>query len=109
MGRPYRTALGGHVYHVLNRGNGRLRIFHKDGDYEAFERILGEALEHVPGMRLLAYCLLPNHWHPRRLAAPRRCAFRLWPLADADPYAALARALSRRGRRSSVPRPLQVL
>ena len=40
-----------------------MRIFHKDGDYEAFERILGEALEHVPGMRLLAYCLLPNHWH----------------------------------------------
>jgi len=63
MGRPYRTALGGYVYHMLNRGNGRLRIFHKDGDYEAFERILGEALEHVPGMRLLAYCLLPNHWH----------------------------------------------
>jgi putative transposase len=63
MGRPYRTALGGYVYHLLNRGNGRLRIFPKDGDYEAFERILGEALEHVPGLRLLAYCLLPNHWH----------------------------------------------
>ena len=45
-------------------------MFHKDADYEAFERILGEALEHVPGMRLLAYCLMPNHWHlvlwPRR-------------------------------------------
>ena len=36
----------------------------------AFERILGEALAHVPGVRLLAYCLMPNHWHlvlwPRR-------------------------------------------
>jgi len=62
MGRPYRTGLGDYVYHMLNRGNGRLRIFHKDADYEAFERILGEALEHVPGMRRLAYCLLPNHW-----------------------------------------------
>ena len=44
--------------------------FTGDADYEAFERILGEALEHVPGMRLLAYCLMPNHWHlvlwPRR-------------------------------------------
>jgi putative transposase len=62
--------LGGYVYHVLNRANGRLPIFQKDGDYAAFERILGEALEHVPGIRLLAYCLLPNHWHlvlwPRR-------------------------------------------
>src|SRR5438309_1941517 len=70
MGRPYRTALGGYVYHMLNRANGRLPIFHKNGDYDAFERILGEALEHVPGMRLLAYCLMPNHWHlvvwPRR-------------------------------------------
>src|SRR5258708_320146 len=70
MGRPHRIALGGYAYHVLNRANGRLPIFQKDDDYAAFERILGEALEHVPGMRLLAYCLMPNHWHlvlwPRR-------------------------------------------
>src|SRR5207253_5938476 len=66
MGRPYRTALGGHVYHMLNRGNGRLRIFHKDGDYEAFERILGEALEHVPAMRLLAYDCSCAPTHPAR-------------------------------------------
>jgi putative transposase len=63
MGRPLRTSLGGYVYHVLNRGNGRRKIFYKDGDYEAFERILDEALRHVPGMRLLAYVLMPNHWH----------------------------------------------
>jgi putative transposase len=63
MARPYRASLGGYVYHMLNRANGRLPIFQKEGDYAAFERILGEALEHVPGMRLLAYCLLPNHWH----------------------------------------------
>jgi putative transposase len=42
------------VYHVLNRANGRLPIFQKDGDYEAFERVLAQALDHVPGMRLLA-------------------------------------------------------
>lgn len=63
MGRPYRAGLGGYVYHVLNRANGRLPIFHKDGDYAAFERILREALQHVPGMQLLDYCLMPNHWH----------------------------------------------
>jgi REP-associated tyrosine transposase len=63
MGRPKRAALGGYVYHVLNRANGRVPIFRKEADYAAFERILGQALEHVPGMRLLAYCLLPNHWH----------------------------------------------
>jgi putative transposase len=63
MGRPHRLALAGYVYHVLNRANGRLPIFQKDGDYEAFDRILGQALEHVPGIRLLSYCLMPNHWH----------------------------------------------
>jgi hypothetical protein len=35
-----------------NRANDPLPILQKDGDYAAFERILGEALEHVPGMRL---------------------------------------------------------
>ncbi|HLN30556.1 MAG TPA: transposase [Gemmataceae bacterium] len=73
MGRPHRVALGGYVYHVLNRANGRLPIFQKDGDYAAFERILAEALEHVPGIRLLCYCLMPNHWH-----------LLLWPRADGE-------------------------
>src|SRR5687767_14332875 len=70
MGRPWRADLGGYVYHVLNRGNEIGRASCRDGEYEAVERILGEALEHVPGMRLLCYCLMPNHWHlvlwPRR-------------------------------------------
>ena len=73
MGRPLRVTQGGYVYHVLNRANGRLRMFHKDSDYGAFERILHEALEHVPGMRLLALCLLPNHWH-----------MVLWPRHDGE-------------------------
>ncbi len=73
MGRPLRVAAGGYVYHVLNRANGRARIFLKDGDYVAFEQILAEALAHVPGMRLLSYCLMPNHWH-----------MLLWPRADGE-------------------------
>ncbi|MEA1950115.1 MAG: hypothetical protein U9N87_01935 [Planctomycetota bacterium] len=32
------------VYHVLNRRNGRMRLFHKPGDYEAFERVLAQGL-----------------------------------------------------------------
>jgi hypothetical protein len=36
------------IYHVLNRGNGRMRIFHKAGDYEAFERVLAEGLKRYP-------------------------------------------------------------
>jgi putative transposase len=62
MGRPKRAADGGIIYHVLNRANARLPIFEKDGDYEAFEQILEEAVERTE-TRLLAYCILHNHWH----------------------------------------------
>jgi putative transposase len=72
MGRRLRCDLGGYVYHVLNRGAGRGVIFHKDGDYAAFESVLDEAAAEVP-MRLLAYCLMPNHWH-----------LVVWPSGDGD-------------------------
>ena len=72
MGRPLRAADGGYVYHALNRANGRLPLFEKDGDYEAFERVLAEACARVP-VRLLSYCVMPNHWH-----------LVLWPRADGD-------------------------
>ena len=62
MGRAKRAAVGGLIYHVLNRANARLPIYEKDEDYEAFERILEQAIERT-GTRLLSYCLMPNHWH----------------------------------------------
>ncbi len=62
MGRPHRAAVGGYAYHVLNRANARLTIFDGDADYESFERILAEAVERT-ATRLLANCLMPNHWH----------------------------------------------
>ena len=36
------------MFHVINRGVGRLTIFDKDGDYEAFERVLIETLDSRP-------------------------------------------------------------
>jgi putative transposase len=42
MGRPQRDDHGGYVYHVLNRANGRLPIFQKEGDYRAFEASANE-------------------------------------------------------------------
>ena len=62
MGRPKRAAEGGLIYHVLNRANARMTIFEKDGDYEAFERVLSQAVDRTE-MRLLSYCVMPNHWH----------------------------------------------
>ena len=61
MPRTARAVEGGMVYHVLNRGNGRMRIFHKAGDFAAFERVLAEGLERYP-VELFTYCLMQNHW-----------------------------------------------
>jgi putative transposase len=57
-----RVAVGGVVYHVINRSNGRVPIFHNDEDYRHFESLLLEGVELI-GMRILAYCIVPNHWH----------------------------------------------
>jgi putative transposase len=62
MPRVGRIAPGGVIYHVLNRGNGRRQVFLKDGDYLAFIKLLAQVREAVP-VDLLAYCLMPNHWH----------------------------------------------
>lgn len=62
MGRALRKTPGDIIYHIINRSNGRFTLFRKPKDYEAFERILAEAKEKFP-MRILAYCIMPNHWH----------------------------------------------
>ena len=60
MSRGPRHAPGGCVYHVLNRAVARLPLFEKPADYEAFLRVLAEALEQQP-MRILAFILMMNH------------------------------------------------
>ena len=72
MPRTARASAANLCYHVLNRGNGRQRVFHKREDYAAFARLLGEAGERVP-MRLVAWCLMPNHFH-----------LVVWPRNDGD-------------------------
>ena len=62
MPRPHRADEAGGLHHALNRGNARARIFHKDADYEAFERVLAEGLERYD-VQLFCYQLMPNHWH----------------------------------------------
>lgn len=70
MPRAIRKCPGGFVYHVLNRANGRLRIFKKPEDFAAFERILAEGVKRF-SIRLTGYCLMSNHWH-----------LLLWPRGD---------------------------
>ena len=63
MGRSPRITKPGLIYHVLNRRVMRLPLFKKDADYLAFERVLASSFERPDGPRLLAWCLMPNHWH----------------------------------------------
>ena len=72
MPRTARQSPGGMIFHVLNRGNARDQIFDRDSDYAAFEKVLAESQEQV-SVRILSYCLMPNHWH-----------LVLWPFRDGD-------------------------
>ena len=88
MARVRRMDVGGTIYHALNRANFRSALFKTDRHYRDFLAILEESLAVVP-MRILAYCLMPNHWH-----------LVLYPRADGD----LARFLQRI-RAKKVPDP----
>ncbi len=62
MPRRPRVAPGGWIYHVLNRSAGRIKLFRRDKDFEAFDRLLLEAYERLP-LCIYSYCVMNNHWH----------------------------------------------
>jgi putative transposase len=70
MPRKPRNAPGGEIYHVLNRSVAKLKMLKSDQDLLAFEEIIAQAMQRHP-IRLLAYCLMHNHWH-----------FVVWPEDD---------------------------
>lgn len=72
MPRTARASVGGLCYHVINRGNGRARVFHSRTDYADFLDLMQRATTRVP-MRVISYCLMPNHFH-----------FVVWPHGDGD-------------------------
>ena len=72
MPRTARASVGGVCYHVLNRGNGRTKVFRKPADYAAFLDLMAEANERLP-LRILGYVLMPNHFH-----------LVLWPRGNGD-------------------------
>jgi len=64
--------MGGICAHVINRGNGKRRVFHDERDYRTFLQLAEAAAERIP-MRVLSICLMPNHFH-----------MVLWPREDGD-------------------------
>lgn len=75
------------LFHVLNRGVGRRKLFSKENDFAAFEGLLEQTQESRP-MRICAYCLMPNHWH-----------FVLWPEHDGDLAAFMQQLTTKHVRR----------
>ncbi len=62
MPRPLRPIDDGLIYHVINRGNNRQRVFRKRADFAAFLQTLGELTERWP-FELYGFCVLDNNFH----------------------------------------------
>ena len=62
MARARRIDVPDGRYHVVARGVDRGRIFFADADRKEFGRLLGDIHQRF-GLRVLAYCLMDNHYH----------------------------------------------
>jgi putative transposase len=58
-----KEALPAATYHAYNRGVERRQIFMDGHDYRRFAKQMRQCLDREPGITLLAYCLMPNHFH----------------------------------------------
>lgn len=62
---PYRKTafVAGEHYHLYNRGNNFENIFIRREDYVRFLRLLRRHIVSKGTAEILAYCLMPNHYH----------------------------------------------
>jgi REP element-mobilizing transposase RayT len=51
----------GIIYHIFNRGNNKENLFKEVRNYEYFIQLLEKYI--TPVADILAFCLLPNHFH----------------------------------------------
>ena len=49
------------LYHIYNRGNNHQPLFFNDRDYHLFIELCNKYI--VPRCKILAWCLMPNHFH----------------------------------------------
>jgi putative transposase len=62
MSRPARQVLPGMPHHATQRGNGRQRVFLRDGDHALYLDLLRHFCR-KSGTAVWAWCLMPNHVH----------------------------------------------
>ena len=62
VARKLRIQYSGAIYHVMNRGDHRERIFVADADRQLFLGTLEQTCEKT-GLHVHAFCLMTNHFH----------------------------------------------
>ena len=62
MARPLRIQFPGAVYHVMNRGGSRQRVFLDKQDHDGFLKTIGEVHDRW-AVEVFAYCIMGNHYH----------------------------------------------
>ncbi len=62
MARPLRIQFPHAYYHIMNRGLAHQAVFTDRADRQIFLQLLAECHE-MWGIRVIAYCLLDNHYH----------------------------------------------
>ncbi len=62
MPRIARVAAQGYPHHITQRGNYRQKIFSGDPDREKYLTLINTESKRY-GLKILAYCLMPNHVH----------------------------------------------
>lgn len=72
MPRRLLTGDAGTVFHAMNRARKNTVLFDRPKAYRAFVELMAEAADRSP-VPMLAYCLMPNHWH-----------FIFWPRHERD-------------------------
>ena len=73
-----RVVAPGVPHHVTQRGNRRQQVFFSDDDYETYRRMLAEGCR-AAGVKVLAYCLMPNHVHLILVPKTRMACAPRWP------------------------------
>ena len=62
MPRTGRLVLPGVAHHITQRGNYRQKTYFRAEDYQLYLDLLLDYSRHY-GVAILAYCLMPNHFH----------------------------------------------
>jgi putative transposase len=61
----------GNIYHVYNMGNNSAKIFFSNDNYLFFLQKIRKEIK--PICEILAYCLMPNHFHLMIMATSKSC------------------------------------